>query len=149
MSITTAIANAEGRWVGEAKLYLPGDPVRTTPSRAEIRNIANGKFVTITYDWSFEGEPQSGLLLVGLESENGPAAGSFVDSWHMGDKLMACRGQATPTGLSVLGHYSVEGYPDWGWRTEVLLEPNLRVKMYNVSPEGEETLGFVLEYAGR
>ena len=62
----------------------------------------------------------------------------------MGDKLMELRGTSTQTGVSVLGHYSVEGSPEWGWRIAVDFEPGLRVMMYNVIPEEGEVLGFEL-----
>ncbi len=45
------------------------------------------------------------------------------------------------------GSYAVEGSPDWGWR--IVVEPGndaLRVLMYNVTPDGEEVLGFELAY---
>ncbi len=142
MSIPSSFAATHGKWVGSSKLYLPDDPLRASPSQAEVAPVARGKFLTISYDWSFEGEPQSGVILLGLEGET--ASAIFIDSWHMGDKLMELRGTSTQTGVSVLGHYSVEGSPEWGWRIAVDFEPGLRVMMYNVIPEEGEVLGFEL-----
>lgn len=146
MSIPNPLIAAVGKHAGISRLYLPGDPLRESPSRAQVDLIARGKFLALNYEWVFEGEPQAGLILIGLEHEGGPAGAGFVDSWHMGDKLMDCRGTETAKGLSVLGHYSVEGSPDWGWRITVERDPGLRVAMYNVMPEGGEELGFELVY---
>lgn len=142
MSIPSSFAATQGSWAGASKLYLPDDPLRASPSQAGVALVARGKFLTISYDWSFEGEPQSGVILLGLEGET--ASAIFIDSWHMGDKLMELRGTSTQTGVSVLGHYSVEGSPEWGWRIAVDFEPVLRVTMYNVIPDEGEVLGFEL-----
>lgn len=142
MSIPSPLSDAVGRYSGTSNVYLPGDPLRESPSRAQVDLVARGKLLTLNDEWNFEGEPQAGLILIGLEHEGGPAGASFVDSWHMGDKLMDCRSTATPKGINVLGHYSVEGSPDWGWRITVERDPDLRVAMYNVMPEGGEELGF-------
>lgn len=149
MSIPDSLKAAKGNWSGEARLHLHEEPIRTSPSRASVALVADGKFASISYDWVYEGARQEGLLLLGLESADGPAAASFIDSWHMGDKLMACTGSAANGIVTVRGTYQVEGYPDWGWRIDVANDPALRVVMYNVSPEGEEYLGFELDFQGR
>jgi hypothetical protein len=149
MSIPDNLKAAQGTWSGESRLHLHEEPIRTSPSQASVTLEAGGKFLAVSYDWVFEGARQEGLILLGLETETGPAAAVFIDSWHMGDKIMTCAG--TPSGeiITVRGTYQVEGYPDWGWRIDVAFAATLRVVMYNVSPEGEEFLGFELIYAAR
>ena len=41
--------------------------------------------------------------------------------------------------INLMGHYSVPGHPDWGWRTEIVPgEESFKYLMFNISPEGEE-----------
>jgi hypothetical protein len=42
-----------------------------------------------------------------------------------------------------------EGQPRWGWRTELddRAPGGLRILMFNVTPDGEETLGVDIELA--
>jgi hypothetical protein len=65
-----------------------------------------------------------------------------MDTWHMADKVMACRGSADDQdGLSVLGSFRVVDRPDWGWR--ILINPGadqttLRIAMITITPDGQE-----------
>jgi hypothetical protein len=61
-----------------------------------------GTFLSVAYTWSYEGEPQEGILLVGCDAKEQAATGSVeakaitavrTDSWHIRDKLMACSGE--------------------------------------------------------
>ncbi|HEU4322121.1 MAG TPA: DUF1579 family protein [Roseiflexaceae bacterium] len=143
MSIPEALRAAAGSWTGEKHLYLPGDPTRTVPSTARVGTAAQGRFCTIAYSWSFEGQPQDGLLLIGQNGDPAVAAVTWIDSWHMGDQPMLCQGPAGESGpLTVRGTYTVEQSPDWGWRIDLEAGADgLRIVMYNVSPEGQEYLG--------
>lgn len=139
-----------GKWQGINKLWLP--PAETpyeSASTATLTPVVKGKFVRLDYTWVFESEPQEGCLLCGYEAEAAAVSTVWVDSWHMGDKLMLCRGQLTAEGgLDVRGSYTVPGYPDWGWR--IVIEPGegetWGIVMYNVSPEGEEFLAVEVSY---
>lgn len=146
MSAVESLRTLVGVWTGTSHLIMHGEPVRDSQSNLLIGLAARDKFTTITYTWGFDGEPQEGMLVIG--QDQGLLHGVWIDSWHMGDKLMALRGQAEASGAIVLrGSYAVEGGPDWGWRTD--LEPAdgaLRVAMYNVSPDGEEELGVEVLY---
>jgi hypothetical protein len=135
-----------GAWSGTSRLFLPDDPVRESQTTATVGTVAQGKFCSVSYTWEYEGEAQDGLLLLG--SEQDAVEMVFVDSWHMGDKMMVLRGQAAAEGAtSVLGSYSVGDSPEWGWR--IVVEPgddSWRLLMYNVLPTGEEFLGVEAEY---
>jgi hypothetical protein len=149
MSVPETLASLVGEWAGTSRLWLPGEPTRESETTASVALTAQGKFVTIAYTWAFEGQPQDGLLLLGRETESVHVA--FVDSWHMGDVMMICRGRVHESGaVDVLGSYSVPDSPDWGWR--IVIEPGdniLRILMYNVPPEGmgEEELGVEAVYS--
>ncbi len=146
MSAPESLRTSIGAWTGANRLFLPEEPTRESQSTASVALVARGKFSTIAYTWAFEGESQEGLLLIGQADEVVSAV--FVDSWHMGDKLMLCEGRAAANeAIKVRGSYAVEGGPDWGWR--IVVEPGdntLRVTMYNVTPDGDEVLGVEASY---
>jgi hypothetical protein len=54
---------------------------------------------------------------------------------------MFCVGKPLEDGFEVLGSYpDPTGGPDWGWRTEVVLQDadHLAITAYNISPEDME-----------
>jgi hypothetical protein len=75
---------------------------------------------------------------------------TWIDTWHMGDKVMALTGNANNVGdLALHGSY-VEGVcPKWGWR--IVVTPTrgqeLHVVMFNIEPNGNETLAVESHYA--
>lgn len=148
MSVPETLTSLVGEWAGTSRLWLPGEPTRESETTASVALTAQGKFVTIAYTWIYDGQPQDGLLLLGCETESVHVA--FIDSWHMGDAIMICRGHVHESGaVDVLGSYSIADGPEWGWR--IVVEPGdntLRVLMYNVPPKdvGEEVLGVEAVY---
>jgi hypothetical protein len=147
MSAVESLRDLTGRWAGTSLLLLPDEPARESQSTLEIGSAARDKFTTIAYTWEFDGEPQEGMLVLG--QEGGSIHGFWIDSWHMGDKLMTLRGASEAGAVTVLrGSYAVENSPDWGWRIDLgPADGALRVAMYNVSPDGEEFLGVDATYA--
>lgn len=129
-----------GAWSGASQLFLPGSPVQTSAATATVTPLLQGLFLEVRYTWSYQKEPQEGLLLVGKSQL------IFADSWHMGESVLLCQGSERPEGgLSAFGTYPVEGDPDWGWRTVLEGEADrFRITMYNVPPTGQgaEELGF-------
>jgi hypothetical protein len=109
--------------------------------------VAQGKFVRLDYSWGYEGQAQAGSYLFGYEKQRGAVTAVWIDSWHMGDKYMACEGTANGV-IDVRGSYAAPPGPDWGWRT--VIEPEkeaaFRLLMYNISPEGEEALAVEAVY---
>ena len=108
----------------------------------------NGQFLSIEYTWSYEGEVQEGLLIVGCDSDSDAVQAVWTDSWHSKNVLMLCNGTVNSDGgISVMGHYSVPEHPDWGWRTEIIPnEDGFRYAMYNVSPEGAEDIAVETDF---
>ncbi len=134
-----------GQWQGTYRLvlsWLP-EPNFISVSNMTVSSVANGKFLSLSYDWEHEGIAQDGLLLVGnIHNQTGVTA-SWVDSWGMSGAIMQCQGTAGPEGNIVLrGSYQVKDSPDWGWRIELSRpgENSLQILMYNISPEMEEFL---------
>lgn len=135
------LRSTAGRLRGPSTLEDPESGVsERCDSEARLAPVAAGRFARLDYTWSYRGTPQDGSLLVGVDPASGRCTAHWVDSWHMGHVVMACEGSAEGEGLSVRGSYTVPGHPDWGWR--IALDPapgeGLRLRMWNVSPAGEE-----------
>jgi len=143
MSIPTSLQKLSGRWSGTNVLYRPWLTPPDTESRstAVMEAIVGGTFLSITYDWSLDGAPNEGLLLVSREGGSGALHVFWTDSWHLRDKGMLCRGAVKEDGsVDVFGTYEVPGHPDWGWRTVITpRERAFEIVMYNVTPDGQET----------
>jgi hypothetical protein len=144
-----ALAARAGSW--EATYRLRGDPSfdADVPSSATVTPMLGGRFVRIDYAWSEGGVPQEGALLVGHEPDSGVVTVAWVDSWHNGDRLMICRGDAGADGaIDVRGSYPAgPDSPDWGWRTQ--LKPDSEgwtMTMFNVTPDGGEALAVEARY---
>jgi hypothetical protein len=113
-----------GAWRGDNRLYeSPDGPSHDSPSTATVTPILGGRFVRMSYTWAYQGQPKEGELLIGYEAKSGAATAHWVDSWHMSDKAMACRGAVGPDGaIDVRGTYAAPPGPDWGWR--IVLKPD-------------------------
>lgn len=148
MAVLDPLRGLAGQWTGRKQVLLPGEAPHESPSSLSIAPVVGDKFVQLMYSWAFDGTPQEGVLLVGYEPAEEAVTAVWADSWHMGDALMLCRGQAAADGGMVArGSYRVAGSPDWGWR--IVLQPGdgaLRIEMYNVAPDGAELPGVVAQY---
>lgn len=152
MSVPELLANLVGSWRGVNRLHtswIPENPVRESVSAAVIDLTARGRFLKIEYDWTFEEAAQEGLILVGDEKDSELIKAFWIDSWHLSDKFMFSEGVRNSGGvISLKGFYTVPDHPDWGWRTdfEPVDENSFKITMYNVTPEGEESLAVEMEF---
>ena len=132
-----------GTWKGTYCLilsWLP-EPNFISDSKMEIKGVANDKFLQMNYDWHHEAINQDGVILIGNINKPSLLTASWVDSWGMSGKIMNCEGSINEAGdISLLGSYEVKDSPNWGWRIEIPcpVDDHLQIKMYNVSPAGEE-----------
>jgi Protein of unknown function (DUF1579) len=146
MSVPEILRNLVGKWRGTNRLHtswITENPVRETTSIAAIEFTARGRFLKIEYDWTFDEAVQEGLILIGNEKDSDSMIAFWIDSWHLSDKFMVSEGQMDENGaISLKGFYAVPDHPDWGWKTVVEPERDnsFKIVMYNVSPEGEESL---------
>ena len=150
MTIMDDLNFLAGKWEGNNLVWesLDQEPYESKTS-AKVTPVAMGKFLRIDYTWSLENEPQEGSLLVGQEESNQAVSAIWVDSWHNGDKMMACQGGVETNGsVNLLGSYAVQSGPDWGWR--IVVEPggidSFRIFMYNINPQGVEELAVEADY---
>lgn len=151
MSIPTYLENLVGEWIGTNRLWLtPEEPARESISAMSVTTTAQSQFLTFKYTWVDDGKDQDGILVIGQEKQQKEVAALWIDSWHMQDKWMICRGSNLGnSALSVQGSYSAPPGPDWGWR--VTIESNthktFRLVMHNISPDGMEHLAVECIYA--
>lgn len=152
MSVPATFTSLVGSWKGTYALYFePGPPVSTSPSTVTVELLGNARFLCLRYTWIYEDKPQEGALIVGQEKGDdggeGVVRATFIDSWHNGDRMMICTGTVTAQGgIDVKGTYPAPPGPDWGWRTTLAAgaDGHLRMTMFNVEPDGSETLAVEL-----
>jgi hypothetical protein len=144
MSVFQLLQGLSGNWHGNSKLWLtPTDQPHTCETTAHLTPIANGKFVRLDYTWEYEGQPQAGSYLFGYDRQRETFTAVWVDSWHMGDKLMPCEGdRKADSTVDVVGGYAAPPGPDWGWRTVIdsFAADSFRLLMYNIRPDGAQEL---------
>ncbi len=147
MSIPAELEKLSGTWQGTNLLWLSEEPLRSETT-AVVKSAAGGACLCIEYVWSYEGEAQEGILLLGSQGE-GRIQTIWRDSFHSGESFMASDGTEEETdGVQVLAHYSAPPGPDWGWRTHLRAEgaDRFEIAMTNISPAGEEEIAVRMEY---
>jgi hypothetical protein len=142
MSTLQALADRAGVWSGMNTLYYPdANKPEQSPTNLTVTPILGGSFIRLDYTWSYQGTPQEGSLLLGFDAEAALLSGHWIDTWHMGKKVMACQGSPQAGGtLSVRGSYAAPPGPDWGWRIEISLVSGERIRIIhvNIDPDGNE-----------
>jgi hypothetical protein len=133
---------ARGIFRGENRLM---DPETNAPdvSKATCRvvPVMGGRFVRLDYTWSWRKKKQEGSMLVGHDDDAAEVTIDWIDSWHMGGKVMHLRGAKGAGRTDVRGTYRAPPGPDWGWRIAIeAAASKLRIVMHNVTPDGEEQL---------
>jgi hypothetical protein len=131
-----------GQWRGPNRVQTaPQEPVQNSESTASITPLLQNRFVRIDYNWSWHEASQEGSFLIGHDPKSSAVTAHWIDTFHNGHKVMACKGVIRPDGLmDVLGSYAVPPGPDWGWRITIAPDlPNrLEITMYNIHPNGDE-----------
>ena len=144
MTIPANLADLIGHWRGTNRLWLsPADPVHESGSTMLVAPAAQGRFITLQYTWDYEGDPQDGLLLLGVKPHPEALKAVWMDSWHMQDKYMLCEETNGEQGeIFLTGSYAVPPGLDWGWKIEIIpqLPDEFQLLMYNLSPEGTSHL---------
>lgn len=151
MAVTEKLKGLTGNWKGTNRLNFGSHsdtPVQESPSTAEVVERSGGQAIEITYTWEYEGKTQEGILLINGSGNSDTVKAVFTDSFHLANDLMKCEGSTIADGgINVSGNYTVPGYPEWGWRTEITPgDDSFTYKMYNVSPEGEEEWAVETEF---
>ena len=150
MSALDGLTACAGNWRGTSTLQDPHAGIADeSASTAVVTPMVGGKFVRVDYTWSYGGQPQEGALIIGHQRKAGVVTAHWMDTFHNGEKVMACTGTPTDDGaLTVRGSYAAPPGPDWGWRIDVVPSADaLRIIHHNVWPEGKEELAVDSRYA--
>ena len=142
MNPVEALTAVAGHWSGSNTLQdrNTGKP-EESPSTVMVTPVLGGRFVRLDYTWGYQGKPQEGSLLVGFDPKSGEVSGHWIDTWHMGRKVLACVGTAADGTITVRGSYPAPPGPDWGWRIEIAPgEDALRITHTNIDADGTEDL---------
>ena len=144
MNVPIILTGLVGEWMGTKRLFLtPEEEARESNASVAVFLTAQSKFLTIRYAWSYEGEPQDGLLLIGFNQQQQVENATWIDSWHMNDQIMLLQGERNAAGVvSLTGSYPAPPGPNWGWWIEIdpLDGKSFKLLMHNVSPEGKADL---------
>src|SRR5688500_6011290 len=93
MTFLETLAACAGQWAGNNRLHDPHtQQPEDTPGTLIVTPLLDGRFVRLDYTWSWQGQPQSGAMIVGHENDANVDTMYWVDSWHNGDKGMLMRG---------------------------------------------------------
>ncbi len=151
----TRLARLAGRWRGTAKTYAdPSQPdaAEVAPWEGTIATLLGGRFVRFIYASHAMGQPLAGELTIAYEKGDRLFRMSWIDSLHTSPAILVSESKAIPESgalekISAFGTYFAgEGQPRWGWRTELDdRDGALRIRMFNVAPGGEESLGVDIE----
>ena len=150
MNVLDVLIASAGQWAGKNRLMDPHtNSVDESPGTAIVTPGLGDRSVRIDYTWAYHGSPQEGSLLIGYDASRGLIASQWIDSWHMGDKAMACEGPVVAgEPISVRGSYAAPAGPDWGWRIIVAIkDQRLQVAMHNITPDGREDVAVEAEYS--
>jgi Protein of unknown function (DUF1579) len=148
MAVPEALTPCAGRWAGTNRLQDPHANIAgDSPATAVLTPVLGGRFLRLDYTWAYRGAPQEGSILFGGDPA-GALTAHWIDTWHMGDLVMACRGAVEAGGVvSVRGSYAAPPGPDWGWRIDLYPGADkLRVVMFNIWPDGREELAVEATY---
>ncbi|WP_170319361.1 DUF1579 family protein [Polyangium spumosum] len=146
------LARLVGAWRGTAQTIMgpPGTTPIEAPWEGRITTILDGRFVRFTYRSSVEEKPIAGEMLLAFESGEKLWRISWVDSFHTGTAILVSVSKEGGTDIDVRGSYfAAPGHPHWGWRTVVddAQADRLVIRMYNITPDGQEAPGIEITLA--
>jgi hypothetical protein len=150
--IHARLARMAGRWKGTAKTYLdPSNPeaAEIAPWDGAIEMLLGGRYLRFAYVSHAMGQPIAGELTIAYEKGDRLFRMSWIDSFHTGAAILVSESKPVPEGagaatITAFGTYfASEGQPRWGWRTELddQTDGALRIRMFNITPDGEESIG--------
>ena len=150
MSIPPGFEALTGQWRGIKKLWLsPAEPMHESETTMTVAVTIQGRFLILHYGWEYGDMPQEGFLLMGYEKQSQKVEATWIDSWHMQDKIMTCRGEVLEGGdVVVRGSYAAPTGPDWGWSIKLKLvgDSQWQLQMENITPGGESHLAVQVDY---
>jgi hypothetical protein len=150
------LARMAGRWTGTAKTYAdPENPeaAEVAPWEGTIEMLLGGRFLRFAYASRAMGQPIAGELTLAYEKGDRLFRMSWIDSLHTSPAILVSESEPVPEGAAAATirasgtYFAGEGQPRWGWRTELddQTDGALRIRMFNVMPDGEESIGVAID----
>lgn len=149
------LATLRGDWEGVTRLHAGHAAHPEHTSSAWLRCVQAGTptRARLRYVWTFEDRIREGHLLLAVDPVSGRASGAWMDSGVGGAvggaEVLALRGWLDESGLLRLSGQGGEGASaDWTWRLELDCPESTRLelRLYTISPQGEEELAASAEY---
>lgn len=144
------LARLVGDWSGSLRVWFePGELVSDATVRGRIRSVLGGRFVLHEYESQCMGEAEQGIAIHGYHLDGHCYESAWIDSFHTGTQIMLSRGVPMATLHAVTASYGSESDgAAWGWRTEVEKSSGdkLLIRMFNITPQGEESLAVEFAY---
>jgi Protein of unknown function (DUF1579) len=144
------LARMAGQWQGRFRLWFePGEPAEDTVQSGSIRVLLGGRVLLHEYSGHCNGETMEGVALIAHHLDERRYETAWAESFGTGTSIMFSTGVSGDPRLSMLGSYSDgQGGPRWGWRTEIEQpdDDTLDLRMYNITPAGEEALAVEVNY---
>lgn len=144
------LARLSGGWSGTVKVWFePGQLISEGAVRGRIRGVLGGLFVIHEYEAKYMDETEHGVALHGYDLDASRYESAWIDSFHTGTQIMFSRGVPKATLHAVTGSYGNENEGETaGWRTEIELKSpdRLLIQMFNVTPQGRESLAVEFDY---
>lgn len=139
-----------GQWEGRFRLWFePGPPADESVQRGSIRVLLGGRVLLHEYTGHCAGEPMEGVALIAHHLDERRYESAWAESFGTGTSLMFSTGASGDPRLSMLGSYSDgQGGSRWGWRTTIEQpdDDTLDLRMYNITPAGDEALAVEVNY---
>ena len=139
-----------GQWEGRFRLWFePGKLADESLQRGSIRVLLGGRVLLHEYTGHCAGEPMEGVALIAYHLDERRYESAWAESFGTGTALMFSTGVSGDPRLSMLGSYSDgQGGSRWGWRTAIEQpdDDTLDLRMYNITPEGDEALAVEVNY---
>jgi hypothetical protein len=135
-----------GEWSGPNRVHPDiSTPADECVSRITLIPILKHKFLRLDQEWSWQGEPQAGCMLIGYLPKEQRATIYWIDTWHNGRRAMSLAGQFDADGkLTAYGTFPVQDGPDWGWRIEIQgSDDALVMNMFCINPANGNEEGWV------
>jgi hypothetical protein len=144
------LARMAGQWEGRFRLWFePGKPAEESVQRGCIRVLLGGRVLLHEYAGICAGEPMEGVALIAHHLDERRYESAWAESFGTGTSIMFSTGDGGDPRLSMLGRYADgQGGSRWGWRTVIEQPDNhtLDLRMYNITPDGDEALAVEVNY---
>jgi Protein of unknown function (DUF1579) len=144
------LARLAGNWEGRFRLWFePGKLAEESVQRGRIRVLLGGRILLHEYTGHCNGEPFEGVALIAHHLDEHRYESAWAESFGTGTSIMFSTGASHDPRLSMLGSYGDgQGGPRWGWRTEIEQPDDdaLELRMYNITPTGDESLAVEVKY---